>query len=252
MPRTLVTVLILALVAPLTACATASKEMVRIPAGEFMMGSLRGEGSPDQRPQHRVYLGAFYMDKYEVTVGEYNRFLRATGYYPPLPDWESQISPGDEYPVVGVSWYDAVAYAEWARKRLPTEAEWDACRAGTTTKYNVGDIIGPDDANFLGTAGKDQWERAAPVGSFAPNAWGLYDMHGNVFEWCQDRYDRDYYEKSPINNPEGPLEDRFDHRVLRGGSWISKSHFRGSASRLSGKPNKIGHNVGFRCVRDAR
>ncbi len=241
--------ILLLLLTPLTGCGTTTKGMVRIPAGEFIMGSPPGEGAPDQHPQHRVYVDSFYMDKYEVTVGEYKRFLRATRYWRPLPEWVSRCSPGDDYPVVGISWYEAVDYAKWARKRLPTEAEWEyACRAGTTTKYNVGDIISEDDANFAGTDGKDRWDTAAPVGSFAPNAWGLYDMHGNVFEWCQDWYGGDYYKHSPTDNPQGPSEG--EYRIMRGGSWVSSGFFRGSASRLSGVPTKWGNNVGFRCVRD--
>ncbi len=224
--------------------------MVLIPAGEFMMGSPPGECNTDEHPRHLVHLDAFYMDEHEVTIGEYMRFVEATGHRP-LPKWVSEYSPEEDYPVVGVSWNDAQAYATWAKKRLPTEAEWEyACRAGTTTKYNVGDLLTPDDANFIGIGGKDQWERTAPVGSFPPNDWGLYDMHGNVFEWCQDWYDEKYYEYSPRENPQGPADGLY--RVLRGGSWISRSLFRGSASRLSGFPHDRGHNVGFRCVRDLR
>lgn len=226
------------------------EEMALIPAGHFMMGSPPEEGAPDQHPRQRVYVDAFYMDRYEVTVGRYRKFIEATGHRPP-PDWVSEYSPGDEYPVVGVSWDDAAEYARWAGKRLPTEAEWEyACRAGTTTKYNGGDVMSPDDANYVGVGGKDRWTRTSPVGSFAPNAWGLYDMHGNVFEFCQDWYDPDYYEKSPTRNPKGPLSGKC--RVIRGGSWISDAFFRGSASRLSGPPGIISHNVGFRCVRDFR
>jgi formylglycine-generating enzyme required for sulfatase activity len=192
------------------------------------------------------------MDPHEVTIREYKRFLKATGHHS-LPEWVPEYSPADDYPVVGVSWIDATAYAIWAGKRLPTEAEWEyACRAGTTTKYTVGHGISRDDANFEGTGGKDRWETTAPVGSFAPNAWGLYDMHGNVFEWCEDWYDENYYSvyrKSRAVNPTGPEDGLY--RVLRGGSWVSDAFFRGSASRLSGLPDHWGHNVGFRCVQDA-
>jgi sulfatase modifying factor 1 len=259
MSRILSMALTIGLMISLAACSTATRagtfkpdEMVLVPAGDFMMGSPRGEGAPDQHPQHKVFLPAFYMDKYEVTVGQYKGFVEETGYRP-LFDWVSRVSPGDNYPVVGVSWFDARAYAEWAKKRLPTEAEWEyACRAGTTTKYNTGDTMEPGEANFAGVVGNDRWERAAPVGSFAPNAWGLYDMHGNVFEWCYDRYDKKYYKYSLYINPIGPTDIKFEYRVMRGGSWVSDPRFRGSASRLSGLPERWGNNEGFRCVRDAQ
>ena len=259
MPRLLLNSLLIGLAISVVSCGTTPRggvftprEMALIPAGEFMMGSPPGEGSPDHHPQQKVYVDAFYMDKYEVTVGEYRAFVEDTGHRS-LSDWIPRVSAGDDYPVVGVSWYDASAYAEWGKKRLPTEAEWEyACRAGTTTKYNVGDIISRDDANFSGVGGKDRWKQAAPAGSFAPNAWGLYDMHGNVFEWCSDRYDEDYYKRKMSYNPEGSLESHFVYRVMRGGSWVSNPFFRGSASRLSGLPDKWGNNVGLRCVRDAR
>jgi sulfatase modifying factor 1 len=224
--------------------------MVLIQAGEFMMGSEPGEGSDDEHPPHKVYVDAFYMDKYEVTVGQYKAFMNATGHRA-LPDWASKYSPTDNHPVVGVSWDDARAYARWVGKRLPTEAEWEkACRAGTISQYNTGTSINHDDANYSGTGGKGKWTDIAPVGSFAPNSWGLYDMAGNVWEWCSDWYDKDYYSSSPSNNPRGPANGQY--RVSRGGSWIGGTDYLRSAYRGSHAPTHTSDIIGFRCSHDLK
>jgi len=222
-------------------------EMVLIPAGSFMAGSPEGEGFGNEQPQHRVTLDAFYMDKYEVTVERYDMFLRATGHNSP-PQWISEYSPGNGHPIVGVSWEDAAAYAEWAGKRLPTEAEWEyACRAMTTTEYNVGDGITHDDSNYSLREGKDRWDKGtAPVGSFAPNAWGLCDMHGNVWEWCLDWYDRNFYRQCPPDNPKCVTDGL--ERVVRGGSWKNSEYALRSANRGFYRPADVYNHVGFRCA----
>ncbi|UCD57679.1 MAG: formylglycine-generating enzyme family protein, partial [Candidatus Hydrogenedentota bacterium] len=227
---------------------TDGAEMEQIPAGSFLAGSPAGEGSGNEHPRRLVYLDAFYIDRYEVTVGRYKNFVQATGHRP-LPDWVSEHSPGDSHPVVGVSWEDAVAYATWAGKRLPTEAEWEyACCAGTETKYNVGESMTHDDANYSFEGGKDYWNKGtAPAGSFPPNRWGLYDMHGNVSEWCQDWYSRSYYKDSPNNNPTGPTEG--SERVVRGGSWKNSAHNLRSANREYCRPTNTCNYVGFRCAK---
>ena len=145
--------------------STVPKDMVRIPAGEFQMGS--NDADSDEKPVHTVYVDAFFMDTHEVTVGQYKRFISATGHRA-LPDWVSKYSPTDRHPVVGISWHDAMAYAQWAGKRLPTEAEWEyAARGGLVgKKYPWGDTLTHDTANYSGTGGRDQWEYTAPVGSF--------------------------------------------------------------------------------------
>ncbi len=144
--------------------------MVLVTAGEFLMGSPESEINPGEKPQHTVFLDAFYIDKYEVTNALYRKFAEATGHRNPAYWNDSRFNALDQ-PVVGVSWYDAKAYVEWTGKRLPTEAEWEkAARGGLVGKqYPWGDKITHNDANYFGTDGKDIWREISPVGSFAPN-----------------------------------------------------------------------------------
>ena len=229
------------------------KEMVLIPAGPFEMGDSKNE--PEEwmkrsRPVHTVQLDAFYMDVHEVTVGQFREFVDQSGYkYGSNWDEVARFSPSDDHPMIYVSWHDAVAYCQWAGKRLPTEAEWEyAARGGLIGKrYPWGDEIIHDDANYRGTGGKDQWdETTAPVGSFRPNGYGLHDMAGNVWEWCADWYDSDYYSKSPLRNPQGPSSG--NRRVLRGGSWGSSSLSLRAASRFVRDPSGTFTFNGFRSV----
>ncbi|MBC8234001.1 formylglycine-generating enzyme family protein [bacterium] len=227
-------------------------KMRLIPAGEFQMGSNNGDS--DEKPVHTVNLDAFYMDKYEVTVGQYKKFIQATGHR--APNWSSvsQYSPTDNHPIIYVSWDDAQAYCKWAGKRLPTEAEWEkAARGGLVgKKYPWGDEApdagGKYRANFdPGNYTEDGYRYCAPVGSFPPNGYGLYNMAGNVWEWCSDWYDGNYYFSSPRNNPPGPASG--SHRVLRGGSWRSASDGMRAAPRLNGVAYSMGRIIGFRsCV----
>lgn len=229
-------------------------EMVLIPAGQFLMGSNDGDARDDEKPVHSVYLDAFCMDKYEVTIGKYKQFIRATGHRS-LPDWVSKISPTDQHPVIGVSWHDAMAYAQWTNKRLPTEVEWEkAARAGLVGKrYPCGDSIDTSKANYANNVG-----RTETVGSYAANRYGLYDMAGNVSEWCLDAYNSDSYESLPQRNPVsgGSIAGIISNfanvnnpRVLRGGSWYSSARGMRCAVRYKATPATLyGHN-GFRCVR---
>lgn len=244
-------------------------EMVLIPGGTFEMGNPFGDGVDDNLPLHIVKIDSFYMDKYEVTVGQFRKFVQESGYKWNRFWWKLSIySPTDDHPIVNVDWYAASAYAKWAGKRLPTEAEWEyAARGGLKGKrYPWGDRITKDDANFLKywkdddeydpssppkMSGKDQWKNStAPVGSFAPNGYGLYDMAGNVAEWCQDWYQWDYYSVSPEDNPKGP--ETGDKKVIRGGHWYSWHKGLRVYNRGNNLPDvRWFQDVqGFRCVTD--
>tara|TARA_B100000809_G_scaffold20056_1_gene17710 strand:+ start:69 stop:863 length:795 start_codon:yes stop_codon:yes gene_type:complete len=230
-------------------------EMVLIPAGSFEMGDHL-DNMGNALPVHRVELDAFYMDVNEVTVGQFKQFVAASGYDYDFDEDSgyggpvARYSPTDEHPMVRVIWDDAVAYAKWAGKRLPTEAEWEyAARGGLNGKrYPWGNDITHDHANHIGIRGKDKWvQSTAPVGSFEPNGYGLYDMAGNVWEWCADWYDEDYYSKSPLRNPQGPGTGT--RCVLRGGSWFNGINALRVAYRNFNSPSD-GNNLslGFRCV----
>ncbi len=246
--------------------AVEAGNMVLIPGGLFQMGH------PSFGKVQEVWVDAFYIDKYEVTVGQYKAFIVATGRNP-LPDWISQYSPTDDHPVVGVSWHDAAAYCNWRSRneglhpvynemdwevdftkngyRLFTEAEWEkAARGGLKGKtYTWGDEERPNGrymANYNpGDYMEDGHLYTAPVGSFPPNGYGLYDMAGNVWEWCNDRYDENYYNKVQPKNPTGPSTGTA--RAMRGGSWVSNALM--CVYRDSSYPNYTFNNIGFRCVR---
>ena len=223
--------------------------MVLIPAGEFLMGS---NDRFEERPVHTVYVDAFYMDTHQVTNAQYKVFVDAnpqwqkdnipdkyhTGNY--LLGWRGNSYPSGKgnHPVAYVSWYAAVAYAEWDGKRLPTEAEWEkAARGGLVgKKYPWGDTIDANKANYgrnVGTTPVGLAGSTTPVGTYAPNGYGLYDMAGNVWEWCVDAYKRD-----------------FSQRVLRGGSWAATETFLRVANRDSLPPTYANPTYGFRCARD--
>ena len=227
----------------------ANTDMVLIPAGEFQMGSNNG----GDEPVHTVYVGAFYMDKYEVTNAQYKAFVDA------YPEWRKEIVhqkhsgstylngwAGDNYPngkenhpVTMVSWDAAMAYAKWVGKRLPTEAEWEkAARGGLTgKKYPWGNSIDTSKANYGKSLDGDGIIKTTPVGSYPANGYGLYDMVGNVQEWCLDEYDGRVYSKSP------PL------RVSRGGGWYYEAHEVRIANRNASSPLMTLVDYGFRCVR---
>lgn len=249
-------------------------EMVLIPAGEFEMGS--DDGQSNEKPVHTVYVDAFYIDKYEVTVGEYKQFIKQTGHrslpFLLLPDFVSRYSPTDKYPVVDVSWHDAMAYAIWKGKRLPTEAEWEkAARGGLVGKRypwgdeppdgsqcNFADKNAPADHSWADRNADDGYRYTAPVGSYPANGYGLYDMAGNVFEWCLDEYDSGFYIDSPRRNPVAGGKSLSDivklyqninsKRVLRGGSSSDFGGVVRVALRVGHKPDSGLFIFGFRCV----
>lgn len=269
-------------------------KLVRIRAGEFVMGSPAQEaGRRLDEPQRAVRLTRdFFLGQYEVTRGQFRRFVEETRYQTDSqrgirggygydeatgkllgPDkkfsWQETGFPQtDEHPVVNVSWNDAVAFCRWLSQRegqtyrLPTEAEWEyACRGGTTTAFctgndpqqlvEVGNIV---DAlahekfpERTAIAGSDGHVFTAPVGSFRPNAWGLYDMHGNVWEWCQDWFGP--AAALPQTDPRGPEKGR--DKVIRGGDWYHDWSFARSAQRSPIYPSLCRRHAGFRVVREA-
>jgi formylglycine-generating enzyme required for sulfatase activity len=231
-------------------------KLVLIPAGEFLMGSPDEdrEARDDEKPQHRVRITRpFYLGTTEVTRGQFRRFVDETGYRTEA-DWNHPgFEQTDEHPVVKVNWNDAVAFAAWlSRKegetyRLPTEAEWEyACRAGTTTRYSCGDD--PEGLAAVGNlAAQDGYTYTAPVGRYKPNAWGLYDMDGNVWEWCSDGYAADYYKSSPVDDPPG--SGGAPVRVIRGCGWDVVPGEARSANRDAHAPVIRRYHLGFRLAR---
>nr|VFJ92322.1 MAG: Formylglycine-generating enzyme, required for sulfatase activity, contains SUMF1/FGE domain [Candidatus Kentron sp. LFY] len=230
--------------------------MQLIPVGEFLMGSQEGKGYKDERPQHRVRIAApFALGTYSVTFAEYDRFCEATGRQKPSDEAWGR----GRYPVINISWYDARDYCAWlskktgARYRLPSEAEWEyAARAGTNTNYWWGDEFRRNFANCVGCESLWDDKQTAPVGSFAPNPFGLFDTAGNVCEWTADCWHGDY-RGAPVDGC--PWEKREDPgdcewRVTRGGSWISGIWYLRSANRYWFSSDSANFNVGFRLARD--
>jgi formylglycine-generating enzyme required for sulfatase activity len=218
-------------------------EMVRVPAGEFRMGSAASEGWGSERPQHTVYLDGYWIYKYEVTVKQYRAFCAATGHAFPTdtPSWGWQ----DTHPIMHVTWFDAQAYAAWAHAALPTEAQWEKAARGTDARmYPWGNDYDP---NKLAQSGNSTGTQ--PVGSFPAGAspYGALDMAGNVWEWCADWFAPEYYADSPSRNPTGPESGAF--RVLRGGSWhyLSDTSVR-CAARNNNDPYGHWDGDGFRCA----
>jgi formylglycine-generating enzyme required for sulfatase activity len=216
--------------------------MVLIPAGEFTMGSPAGVGKPDEQPAHQVYLDAFYIDKHPVTFDQYDKFCDATQRN--KPD-DSGWGRGRR-PVINVSWDDATAYAQWAGKTLPTEAEYEkAARGGTNTRFFWGED--PSHTGDYAWTGGNSGGQTHPVEEKKANPCGVYDVSGNVWEWCADWYGEKYYGVSPGKNPQGPVKGTA--HVMRGGSWYSPVENARPASRNGIDRDYRKNLYGFRCVR---
>lgn len=263
-----------------------------IPPGEFLMGSPADEEDRNEdEQQHRVRITKpFYLGIHEITIGQFAEFIRSSGYKTEAekkqggygyndtkgrfegPDqkytWRNSGFPqqDEKYPVVNVSWNDAVEFSKWLSKkenreyRLPTEAEWEyACRAGTTTRFYSGNdtegmrsiansagamVPGEAEGGDLARRHRDGFIFPAPVGSFRANGFGLYDMHGNAWEWCQDWYDGYSCGGDPTNDPTGPATGSV--RVIRGGSWINALENCRSAYRGWSPSEHWDSGLGFR------
>ncbi len=237
---------------------------------EFLMGNPESSAPVDEKPQHKVKLASFWMSATEITNAQYNQFraaMKAEGG----AKWEDvkesgafaiglhEKFEGADQPVVMVSYKNAMAFCEWVGQgvTLPTEAQWEyACRANTQTVFNVGDILSPDQANIKNSTwqekGVDVSERTRAVGQYPANAFGLFDMHGNAWEWCADWYGVDYYQTckgtddATVENPVGP--DNGVKRVRRGGSWSDMDASATIANRNGATPTAQTNNTGFRIV----
>lgn len=226
-------------------------QWVDIPAGTFMMGSTKmdSESSKDERPQHEVKLSAFRMATTEVTFEQYDAYCKEKKITPPGDaGWGRS-----KRPVIYVSWHDAKAFCEWAGVLLPTEAQWEyACRAGNEGKYCFGNETAKlgEYAWFVDNSGK----QSHPVMGKKPNAYGLYDMHGNVWEWCEDKCTDDNFEtyyqsckdKGVVTDPRGP--ETGDHHMLRGGGWLGIAKSSRSAYRYQDVATLKDRDIGFRVV----
>jgi formylglycine-generating enzyme required for sulfatase activity/acetyl esterase/lipase len=249
-------------------------DYVFVPAGPFKMGASSKDALAREKPAHVVDVDAYYIAKFEVTNGEWKKFRDDPGYDDPklwpngrvlprdqIPYWTQPNNHGggtpgsDDYPVIGVNWDAATAYCAWLsaktgkRYRLPTEAEWEKAARGTDARpYPFGQTIDRSQANFVYA---QAFDTVMPVGSLNGGAspYGAFDMAGNVMEWCQDWYDRDYYSVSPRKNPKGPVTGSY--RVVRGGSFFLEAFDLRASARSMAWPSFQAHRmIGFRPVRE--
>jgi formylglycine-generating enzyme required for sulfatase activity len=249
-------------------------DYVYVPAGTFKMGDDAKDALARERPAHTVHLDAYYISRFEVTNREWKKFRDDPGYddarfwpnghvvprdqvpYWTQPNNHGGGTPGSgEYPVIGINWDAATAYCAWLsaktgkRYRLPTEAEWEkAARGSDGRRYPFGDSIERSQANFVGA---QAFDTVMAVGHYSgsPSPYGAFDMAGNVLEWCQDWYDRDYYSVSPRKNPQGPATGAY--RVVRGGSFFVEVFDLRTTARSMASPSFQAHRmIGFRPVRE--
>jgi formylglycine-generating enzyme required for sulfatase activity len=236
--------------------------MVFIASGPFTMGS--NEGLPNERPEHTVTLDAYYIDKYEVTLTLYRKFLEAENLEAPQTwDDEAAATVGDR-PAIGMRWESAAAYCKWAGKRLPTEAEWEKAARGSDARrypwgnmqpfvdianYNRGIWVSEAITLAAVTSGLEGMSVRHGLKEGGKSPFGVFHMAGNAAEWVADWYERDYYQKSPEKNPPGPVSGQ--KRVLRGGSWADLPSALRVTARFSAEPDFEDRTTGFRCAMDA-
>jgi formylglycine-generating enzyme len=221
-------------------------EMVLVEGGTFMMGNSSKTADDEEKPMHKVTVSSFYIAKHEVTVAQYKAFCTATKrQMPKPPTW----GWNDKHPIVNVSWDDAAAYCDWLSKktskkyRLPTEAEWEfAAKGGKKSKKTP--YAGSAKIEDVAWYDKNSKNQTQPVGTKIANELGLYDMTGNVWEWCSDWYQMEYYSKSPEANPQGASKGT--QRVQRSGSWINEVAYNKITGRISNAPSEKDKFFGFR------
>lgn len=247
-----------------TASEDAPDGMVYVKGGTFWMGSNHGDF--DSKPVHRVILDDFYIDKHEVTTEEFCKFLNEKGNqeeggsrWVDIDDIDCpvtvnrgrfKVKPGKaKHPMIEVTWYAARAYAKWKGKRLPTEAEWEYAAKGGQ-KARETEYSGSNNPTEVAWYDANANGRTHEVGELNPNELGIYDMSGNVWEWCRDWYQADYYEKAPLRNPKGP-QDQLNYKLLRGGAWVSIDEQVTTTMRDYAYPYNAYYLNGFRCVKDA-
>jgi formylglycine-generating enzyme required for sulfatase activity len=223
-------------------------ETIAIPGGQFAMGSDNGENIEDnEKPRHRLSLSGFEIGRLEVTNAQFAEFVKATGYE--NPEWQKANTEAREnYPAVAISWHDAVAYCQWLTTvtdreyRLPTEAEWEYAAGGA---QNMRFSWGNQWDTTAGNVGKQQ-QGITAAAKYPANGFALYDINGNVWEWCADWFDENYYPHSEPENPAGPAQGQF--RVQRGGAWNSLEATCRIAFRSRNAPDKRAITTGFRVV----
>ena len=257
-----------------------------VSAGTFSMGDHFDEGNSDEIPVHDVYLDAYYIGKFKITNGEYQKFIEDGGYtrseywlhggfgeYGSEPTfWREEMHRGggipgnQDYPVVGVSWFEAMAYCQWLSNktvqvyRLPTEAEWEKAARGTgklrygwgseldkhSANYDYGQPRGEMSLTLVGYYDGTELDGTRTLNRASP--YGAYDMIGNVTEWCADWYDANYYRNSPKGNPRGP--ETGVSRVLRSGGYVDSAYYQRASSRHKRGAHMKNYKTGFRCVRE--
>ena len=219
------------------------RRMIEIPGGQFTMGGSQEDSPDSERPAHPVNVSTCLFDAYPVTNQDYREFVNCTGYKTPI-HWQRGSYPTGlaRHPVVNVSYHDAKAYAEWLGARLPTEAEWEKAARGTDERlYPWGSRFVDDRCNSNNIVGTTLMVDEYPLGR---SPYGVWDMSGNVYEWCEDYYDEDYYKYSPSTNPRGP--EGGQERVIRGGFFSETRPNVRTTHRSSAPDNHTRENVGFR------